>query len=96
MTLTEFTLKWSNTWRFDYWWRKKYNIPFGSEAHRNISQIDIKMEYIENHYALKQIDKHQNDEERLKEYKETGRWLRVSVDETKEKELFDKMDLSKF
>lgn len=94
MTLTELIIKWSNTWRFDYWWRKKYNIPFNSEAHRNVSQIDIKMDYIESFLAQNQIKEIELSEARLKEYSETGKWIRTN--EAKEKALFDKMDLSNF
>ena len=97
MTLTQFTLKWTNTWRYDYWWRKKYNAAFNSEAHRSVSQIDIKIEFIEHHLAQKQIEQYQTDEVKLKEYNDTGRWLKEkTVDQNKEKELFDKMDLSNF
>lgn len=96
MTLIEFTLKWSNTWKYDYWWRKKYNIPFNSEAHRNATPIDIKIEYIENHFSNKQLDQLQVSEAKLKEYVDTGKWIKENVDEKRDKELFDKMDLRDF
>lgn len=32
---------------FDYWWRKRYNIPFGSSQHREMNFIDMYIEYQE-------------------------------------------------
>lgn len=96
MTLTEFTLKWSNTWRFDYWWRKKYKVSFNSEAHRSMTQIDIKMEYIEEFMANKQLEQLERNEADRKEYAESGKWIKTRVDENKENDAFDKMDLSQF
>lgn len=96
MTLTDLVLKWNNQWRYDYWWRRKYNVAFNSEAHRNVSQIDIKFEFIESTLANKQMEKSKEREERLKEFKETGKWIRESIDKNREDELFSKMDLSNF
>jgi hypothetical protein len=97
MTLKDFTVKWSNAWKFDYWWRKKYNVPFNSEAHRNISQIDIKMDYIEFHLVAQHQDGLLEDERKFKEYKDTGKWLKdQEYDVEKQNELFDKVDLSQF
>ena len=31
----------------DYWWRKKYNVPFGSRQHREQNFIDMLIEYQE-------------------------------------------------
>jgi len=31
----------------DFWWRKKYNIPFGSSRHREMNFIDMLIEYQE-------------------------------------------------
>ena len=32
---------------FDYWWRRRYNVPFGSSAHREMNFIDMYIEYQE-------------------------------------------------
>lgn len=32
---------------FDYWWRKKYNVPFGSKKHKEMNFIDMCIEYQE-------------------------------------------------
>lgn len=31
----------------DFWWRSKYKIPFGSQAHREMNFIDMLVEYRE-------------------------------------------------
>lgn len=39
-----------NDWHsfpIDFWWRKKYNISFGSKAHREMNFIDMLIEYRE-------------------------------------------------
>lgn len=96
MTLTEITLKWSNTWKFDYWWRKKYNVPFNSEAHRNMSQIDIRIEYVEHRLAQKFQDDMAKEDRDREHFKKTGNWLRDREDKKADDELFKKIDLSSF
>lgn len=36
-----------NSLYLDFWWRKKYNIPFGSSQHREMNPIDMLIEYLE-------------------------------------------------
>ena len=45
--IKEFVIKWNNFCPVDLWYRKKYNIPFNSLTHRQISMIDIYIEYVE-------------------------------------------------
>lgn len=44
--VVEFIFNW-HEFPFDYWWRKRYNIPFGSSAHREMNFIDMYIEYQE-------------------------------------------------
>lgn len=37
----------------DYWWRKKYNVPFGSKAHREMNFIDMTIEFEEDLQMMK-------------------------------------------
>lgn len=51
-------------WHFfivDYWWRKKYNVPFNSKKHRNANYIDMLIEYRE--YCMINSLKKQETEE---------------------------------
>lgn len=95
MSLDELVYKWSNTWRFDYWWRQKYKVPFNSEAHRNANPIDVKFEYIEDVLIKKQMKSISELEEKQKLIAE-GKWINENIDHKKQKELFDKVDISQF
>lgn len=96
MTLKEFVLRWDNSWRFDFWWRQKYNVPFNSEIHRAANQVDIKFEFIEQILANQEYERMKNDEEKLKKYKETGQWLALRDDSERQKKLFDLINIKDF
>lgn len=61
--VTRFIFSW-HEFPLDYWWRKRYNIPFGSRQHREMNFIDICIEYqeglllkrIQDEYEQKQSD----------------------------------------
>lgn len=38
---------WNDKFPIDYWWRKKYSVPFGSPQHREMNFIDMKIEFEE-------------------------------------------------
>ena len=42
-----FIATWHSGFILDYWWRKKYNIPFNSKNHRSISPQDMLLDFIE-------------------------------------------------
>jgi hypothetical protein len=46
-TLRDYIIGWDNNHPYDYFWRKKHNIPFGSERHLAMSFIDMKIELLE-------------------------------------------------
>lgn len=41
-----FIFNW-HSFPIDYWWRRKYNVAFGSPAHRAMNFIDMAIEWIE-------------------------------------------------
>lgn len=45
--MEEEVIKWNLRFPIDRWWRKKYNIPFGSPAHLGTSFLDQLFEYKE-------------------------------------------------
>lgn len=51
---------WSHLFPLDLWWRHKYNIPFGSEAHKRINYAEICFDYIE-HSLLKEASEETED-----------------------------------
>lgn len=52
---------WNVKFPFDLKWRKKYNIPFGSETHRNMSLFDIKFDIQETKYLEYLVSINKND-----------------------------------
>lgn len=45
--LEHFIIKWNNANPLDYFWRKKYNIAFGSEEHKRVNFLDQAIDYHE-------------------------------------------------
>jgi hypothetical protein len=92
----EIVLKWNDVWRYDYWFRKKYNIHFNSEEHRSLNQIDIKFCFVEHILASEEEVNNEIREKQLKIYNETGDWLRDrKLSKEKEDALFDLIDIDK-
>ena len=46
-SLQEFVKIWNKKVPIDKWYRKKYNIPFGSEIHKNVNLADMFFEFYE-------------------------------------------------
>ncbi len=96
MTLRKLVLSWNNSWKYDLWYRRKYNIRFNSPEHRETNQLDIAREYLE--YRLEERekrrwDKRLDDEKFMKDNE--GQWLRpIAEDEDESKKLFDAIDIN--
>lgn len=72
--IREFLIYWNNTFVLDYWYRKKYNIPFNSKKHRNIEPISIFLEWEEE--QLETVIANRDIERKKKEeYIKTGIWI---------------------
>lgn len=92
--LEDFIYKWNIVYPIDRWWREKHSVSFNSPEHRDISFLDMYLEYLEDKIILKArsnfVKNHQ--------YKK-GDWLEEHIEEVdiqKEIEEFEKMDLSRF
>jgi hypothetical protein len=82
-----FIFKWDQI-IVDYWWRKRYNIPFGSSAHREMNFIDMLIEYREHLNRIKG-----NKEENVIDINEDN-VVRMSNEEIDKD--YENLDLSKF
>lgn len=94
--LEHFILDW-HQFIIDYWWRKRYNVPFGSQKHRSMNFIDMAIEYKENEI----VNKIKLDAERFMQRKEDEELGIVSEDVIKLSneqidEDYDNIDLSDF
>jgi hypothetical protein len=94
--MEEYISNWNATWPFDYWYRQKYNIPFHSPEHLELSQIDIKLNYVEHRMADRDIEEYQKKKKDEEEYKKTGEWLRKREEKhAVSDELWDALDIDK-
>ena len=97
--IDKFIFKWHD-FPFDYWWRKKYKIPFGSQAHREMNFIDMYIEYREEfllNQAIEEHDKSVSDREDEELGLKDGSEKRV-IKMTKREidDDFENLDLSQF
>lgn len=88
MSLDELLIIWNNKFPRDRSYRKKYNIAFGSSEHRQISQIDVFLDGLEDQVYEKHMNLYKEEQEGLDSYKKTGQFLKDSQLGDKE---FDKL-----
>lgn len=72
----------------DRWWRQKHQIAFNSLKHREVSYIDIVLEYIEDS-MFKQF----NDEYRLQQEKQELFKKGIVIQQSKEEQAKEEDDL---
>lgn len=93
----EFMISWNNMFPKDRAYRKKYNIAFGSEKHREVNQIDVFLDALEDTLYDKHIESYKIEKEGLETYQKTGNWLKERELEGKKfDELFDAIDVESF
>lgn len=92
--LKSFVVEWNNKYPLDYWWRKKFNVPFGSAQHREMSLVDMRIEYEEDQLVGK-IRKKEEGEETEGLFEEEGKTIIRMSDKEIEKE-FEDLDIDKF
>lgn len=92
-----FILDW-HQFPLDYWWRKKHNVPFGSQQHRDMNFFDMLVEYREEFVMNKLIEKYKKDEEQkqnekigLQENEDVVNMSKEQIDDD-----YENLDLSQF
>ena len=83
-----FIATWHSGFILDYWWRKKYNVPFGSLKHRSMNFIDMYIEYQEEIEIKNLREKEKKSEEEFDEN------IHVSQEEIDED--YEKLNLEEF
>lgn len=92
-----FIVNWNKQWPIDYWWRKKYNVPFGSETHRKANFIQMYYEYYEEKILRKWYSQESADvesqelESSLYKTKQGKKMSKQEIDRD-----FDNIDLSRY
>jgi len=49
----------------DFWWRKKYNVPFGSSKHREMNFLDMLIEYQEDFLISESFSEDEKEEDEI-------------------------------
>lgn len=87
--------KWNATFPFDFLFRRKYEIPFGSSRHREMSFFDMKFDMEESEFMdyIVSVKKHGKDVE-----KQLLKTIRVdkTIQRKQLEEDFENLDLSQF
>jgi hypothetical protein len=87
--IKKFIFRW-HEFPLDYWWRKKYNIPFGSQQHREMNFIDMCIEYQEELLLKKSV----NNDEDFEIDNDDTEVVKLSNEEIDED--YNSLDLSQF
>lgn len=99
--ISAFIIEWTK-FPIDIWWRKKYNVPFGSKSHREMNFIDMAIDYQETLYWNKAVNeipisKELQDEEDFIDSQlnaNNERVVKMSQEEIDEE--YENIDLEKF
>ena len=90
--LEDFIVSWNSKYKYDRRWRKKYNIPFGSKTHLEVSQIDIYLDICEDKIFEKAKLEYLESLRGKEEYEKTGRFLKeIKLSQEDEDKLFKKI-----
>ena len=91
MNLRKIIVRWNNDNPLDKNFREKYKIAFNSPQHREINQLDVLLEYIEDQ-VFDEYKEHQVIKK--KQYQE-GKWLEEKqLTDQETEDLFSKIDIS--
>lgn len=91
-SLSDFIINWNLRFKYDRKFRKKYNIPFGSEEHLKLNQIDIYIDLLEDRLFEKLEKEFVDNKNNSEEMKKTGKFLKEQVlSQDQEDSLFDKI-----
>lgn len=98
LDINRYVEKWNRDFPWDYWWRKKNKVSFGSRQHREMDLIDMLIEYVEEKYMERRAKKLEEENE-MKEDSDLGLEigktnLKMSVKQTDE--AFEKLNLEEF
>lgn len=91
--IRDFVYRWNYKFPIDRWWRKKYNVAFNSPQHKEMSFIDMRIEYEEE--LLFQSLKKKDDDEDMYE-PGTGNYLKPQRKNYSQKQIDDAFDKFEF
>ncbi|WP_291911016.1 hypothetical protein [Chitinophaga sp. CB10] len=86
-----YAVKWNSRFPLDKWYRKKYQVGFGTAAHRELCQINILIEFLEEE-AFKEAGEFYLHQKETEKELQKGSWIRERSNPVEEEKLFE--DLS--
>jgi hypothetical protein len=97
-SLVDFIIDWNNNYPFDYFWRKKYNVAFGSQQHLDMCFIDMRIDLLEDKIYENFVKQLSKQEDKSKEFrllkKHKQKYVPLSGEELDD--VFNNLDISKF
>ncbi len=94
--IENYLIDWNNKYPIDFWWRKKYNIPFGSKLHKEANFIDMYADFVEEQMMCKFLksDKDKKEEDEVDFIKNNSKVIKMNQDEIDSE--FDSINLDDF
>lgn len=94
--VTAYIVNWNRLYPIDYWWRRKYKVPFGSEQHRQANFIQMYFDWEEDRMMKKLMEKQGEPTDRT--FEEENKKHGVSKNMTQEQIDYDfeNIDLSSY
>lgn len=96
--ITAYIVNWNRLYPIDYWWRRKYKIPFGSEEHRQATFIQMFFDYEEEKMMNSLLDKEKDEDEDSLDFdtlaKSSGVGKKMSQEQIDDD--FDQLDVSRY
>ncbi len=77
--LRDFIVTWNNNFPLDRVYRRKYNIPFNSQQHKNLCQIDVLLDLLEDDLFKDYYQEQLERQSKLKQYQDTGRFFVITA-----------------
>lgn len=85
-------IEWNNKFVLDKQFREKYGIAFNSEAHRNVCQIDVYLEHLENTLYKEHADLLIAENYKKEQYNKGILIEPKKLSEKEELDVYDKID----
>lgn len=94
--VTAYIVNWNRLYPIDYWWRKKYKVPFGSEQHRQANFIQMYFDYKEDKMMRKLFEKESKTTDRTFEEENKKHGVSKNMSQEQIDYDFENLDLSRY
>jgi len=98
MSFKDKVISWNSKFPFDRRWRKKHQISFNSNRHREANQVDIYFDVFEDEILGSFADQISTNQKNLEKYRESGTFIdefRSSLSQEEEDSLYENLTSDK-